>query len=142
MLENHPKDGVETRIFLERKNMITTKTDDKTKIFELSISGSVSKKDFNEVAKKMDDFVAKHGKIKILKQVEGVPKISPAALLPGIEFGLKNVKNISHIAFTTDMKARPIMEKVSSILGRKLEVKGFSSQDSDAARAWLKNPKP
>ena len=104
--------------------MATTYTeDDANKTVEIIVDGRVTRAEFDELSKKMEDFIDRHGEIKILEVVRNFDGFDPSMILEGIKFDIKHLKHISHCAVVLEE------DGFSSML-----VKGFSAVNNAAGR--------
>ena len=103
---------------------------------EFTVSGHISKADYEKIARPMEAFIEAHGKVQMIEVVDHFSGFDPSILLPGIKFDFKAVPHISHIALVTDIGwISPIARAVGALLPSRLRV--FERDDLEAARAWL-----
>ena len=115
---------------------VTYTEDDRTKIAELSVNGKVTKNDFNAVAGKLEAFMKKHGKVKILEDIQNYEGFELSTMWEGIKFDAKNLKHVSHCAVVSDISIIKPLAKATSLL-TPLEIKTFPKGQVKQARQWL-----
>ena len=109
---------------------------DATKTFEFTVSGKVTEADFDALSKPLEDFVATHGKIKLLEIIEDFQGFDPMMLWKGMKFDTKIIPHISHCAVVSDMGwISPLTKAAGAFMATKLRT--FDLDELDAARAWL-----
>jgi hypothetical protein len=120
--------------------MIQTHVDPGNHIIEITISGHIERKEFNETLQKIDAPMNEWEDIRILKRVDSFEGMDFMALIDDFKFAYEHFKNYSKIkktALVTDKKwltqlaefAKPIVPG---------ETKIFENEDVEEARSWLK----
>ncbi|MGY3438668.1 MULTISPECIES: STAS/SEC14 domain-containing protein [unclassified Marinovum] len=103
---------------------------------EFTVSGHISREDYEKIAHPMEAFIATHGKVQMIEVVDHFSGFDPSILLPGIKFDFKAVPHISHIALVTDIGwISPIARAVGALLPARMRV--FERSELEAARDWL-----
>src|SRR5262249_30844729 len=105
-------------------------------IIELTLDGSVSAAEFDEVMSQLERAIQRHGKIQVLEEIRGFAMIPPSKWWDDLSFAWRHLQDISHFALVTDEKWIEVVTKMFKPLIRG-EVRYFHSGDIDAARAWL-----
>jgi len=112
-----------------------TEIPDKHRV-EFTISGHLSKEDYDAVIAPLQAFIDRHGTIQIIEIVESFGGFDPSVLLPGLKFDLQNIQHVSHAALVTDVGwMGPIAMATSRLVPTKMRT--FALAEIDAARAWL-----
>jgi len=118
--------------------MLTVNLDEKTSTLTLAPQGVLEAKDFEEVAKIVDPFIQKQGKLKGLiiyvQSFAGWDSFS--ALTKHMKFINEHHKNVSHVAFVTDSVIGDIAEYIGSHFVS-AEVKHFPFSDLEQAKEWI-----
>lgn len=116
--------------------MITYRNDPNTNIVEISVEGKISEADFDQVVSQLKADLAKHGKLRILEEIDHFEGMDPIALWKDVRFGFAHVNDFTHAAVVADAKwMRTFSEAVDSVLSAK--VKAFERSHLEDARAWL-----
>ncbi len=125
--------------------MLVYKEDDANGIVELTVGGKITRDEFNDVARKMDAFIKKHGKVKILEDIREYPRMSLSTMFAASRFSAKHMKSFTHCAYVTDSKWIGRAAKAGAKLAGplvKTELKSFKGGQMDDARTWLKKQQP
>ena len=106
-------------------------------IIEFSVDGKVGKEELGELLAACEAVIAQHGKVRLLKWVKSVGGIEAGALWDNLSFGFRNLKSIERVAGVAD---KEWMHKLAEFSGKLVpgEVRMFSPDEIDAARAWLR----
>jgi len=109
-----------------------------TNIIEFSVDGKVTKEELGDLLGACEKLIEEHGKIRMLKWVKSVGGIEASALWDNLKWGFSNMKNIERVAGVSDKKW---MENLASVSGKLVpaEVRMFSPEEIDQARAWLRD---
>jgi len=109
------------------------------KIAELVVDGKVTHEDFNNIAIQLENFIEKHGQIKLLEKIRTLEGFDASMMWEGIKFDIKNLKhirNISHCAVVSDIGwLSPISKAAGAFISCKIRT--FTLDQIDEARAWL-----
>ena len=98
--------------------MLEYRQDDSAGIVEVTVDGMVTQQDLEEVAKNLEGLVARHGKLKLLKEVRGLPDIDVATIWENAKLGFRHFNDFSHYAIVTDntWKVQVLAQGVPSVL--------------------------
>ncbi|MDD9744578.1 MAG: STAS/SEC14 domain-containing protein [Marinovum algicola] len=108
---------------------------------EFTVSGQITKADYDSIAGPMEAFIDAHGTVQMIEVVDHFSGFDPGLLLPGLRFDIKALPHISHIAVVTDIGwLSPIARSVGALLPTRMRV--FPRDGLDAARAWLDGENP
>lgn len=108
------------------------------KTVEIQVEGSISAEDFETVASRLEDFIAQHGKVKLLEVVRDFDGFDLSILKDAIRFDREHLKDFTHCAVVTDSGwIGPFARLVSRFLDMELRV--FAIGELDVARAWLRD---
>ena len=107
-------------------------------IVELSISGKLTKQEYESVTSQLEAFIDKHGTVKILEVVHDFDGVDSSILWQGIKFDVNHWKNFSHCAVVTDEKwVSPFTNFVDKLSA--LKIKSYPMSDLEQARHWLQS---
>lgn len=110
-----------------------------TKSVEFTVEGHMSREDYDKVIEPMQAFIDTHGTIRMIEVVKSFTGFDPSVLLPGIQFDLRNMRHISHVAVVSDIGwFSPFIRAASAVTP--LQIRSFSMDEIDAARAWIADP--
>ena len=70
---------------------------------EFTVSGQITKADYDSIAGPMEAFIDAHGTVQMIEVVDHFSGFAPGLLLPGLRFDIKALPHISHIAVVTDI---------------------------------------
>ena len=117
--------------------MTTTYTEDpEHKIAELVVEGKVTQEDFNNITGQLDNFIEKHGRIKLLEEIRTLEGFEVSMMWDSIKFDMKHLKHISRCAVVSDIGwLSPISKAAGAFISCK--VRTFTLDQLDEARAWL-----
>ena len=106
-------------------------------IIEFTVDGKTTKEDLGGLIAACEKLIEEHGKIRMLKWVMSVGGIEAGALWDNLSFGFRNLKSIERVAGVAD---KEWMAKLAEFSGKLIpgEVKMFTPDQIDAARAWLR----
>ncbi|SLN69018.1 hypothetical protein PEL8287_03845 [Roseovarius litorisediminis] len=115
---------------------ITYSENDETKTVEFTVSGRVTRADYDKVVAPMQAFIDRHGKVKMIEIIESFDGFEPSVLWPGIKFDFQNIRHISHVAVVSDIGwISPVSKAAGAFLSTKLRT--FEMSEVDQARAWV-----
>jgi hypothetical protein len=100
------------------------------------IKGFVSTQKFEDTAKKLKAFIARHGKVNVLEVIEDFEGMDGTAFWQDFKFSLAHLNDFSRCAIVSDGKwVTPWSEIVAPFF--KGEVRYFPPDEIEAAREWL-----
>jgi SpoIIAA-like len=82
--------------------MLSYKEYDNALAIEIVIKGFVSKKEFDDTAKKLEAFIARHGKVNVLEVIEDFEGMDGAAFWQDFKFSLRHLNDFSRCAIVSD----------------------------------------
>ncbi len=117
--------------------MLEYRQDESAGIVEVTVDGMVTQQDLEEVAKNLEGLVARHGKLKLLKEVRGLPDIDVATFWENAKLGFRHFNDFSHYAIVTDKTwVEPLAKAGAALMS--CEVRVFPLEEIEAARKWLR----
>ena len=120
--------------------MTTTYTEDpEHKIAELVVDGKVTHEDFNNIARQLESFIEKHGRIKLIEEIRTLEGIDVSMMWEGVKFDIKNLKHIRHISHCAVVSDIGWLSPISKAAGVFIscKIRTFTLDQIDEARAWL-----
>ena len=84
--------------------MLSYKERDNLAAVEIEISDRVSAEEFDATAKKLEAFIARHGRVRVLEIVYGFEGMDAKALWHDLKFSLRHVNDFSRCAIVSDVK--------------------------------------
>lgn len=115
--------------------------DDALKLVELEIDGAVSRTDFETLLPKMQSFIERHEKIRLIEVVKTFewPGVDMFAMFwEGMKFDFYAIPRISHCAVVSDIGwMSPLSKAAGAVISTKLRT--FEMSELDTARDWIKS---
>jgi hypothetical protein len=103
---------------------------------EIVISGHVTTEQFDATAKKLEAFIARHGRVRVLEIIKDFEGIDAGAFWQDLKFSLRHLKDFSRCAIVSDAKwFSPLSVLAEPFID--CEVAYFPPEDLEAARNWL-----
>jgi hypothetical protein len=119
--------------------MLSYKEYDNAQAVEIELKGRLSTEEFDAVAKRLEAFITRHGKVRVLEIVEDFEGMDATAFWHDLKFSLRHLKDFSRCAIV----ANPDMHHLWSSLVAPFmscEVEHFAPGEEAAARDWLMWP--
>ena len=114
-------------------------TEDNTApVVEIKVLGRVTENDMNNILPKLEDFIEKHGTIRMVEVIEKLDGFDPTTILDGLKFDAKHLSDISHVAIVTDSPWLGFMTNVADVF-MPVVVRKFDMANLDQARDWAHN---
>jgi hypothetical protein len=108
------------------------------KTVEILIDGKITEKAFDEISTKLETFIAKHNKIKIVEVIKDFSGADWGILGKGMKFDMGHIKNFTHCAVVSDSNwIGPYTKMISPFFD--IEIKTFKLKEESEARNWLKS---
>lgn len=107
-----------------------------TKTVELTVSGKVTREDYDRIADRMQSFIDAQGTVKLIEVTESLDGFEPSVIWPGIKFDFRNLRHISHVAVVSDIGwIGPVSKAAGALMSTKLRT--YDLADLDEAREWV-----
>ena len=119
--------------------MLSYKEYDNTQAVEIVLKGRVSREEFDALAARLEAFIGRHGRIRVLEIVEDFEGMDASALWHDIKFSLRHLKDFSRCAIVTHPGTRHLWSSLVAPF-MSCEVEHFAPGEEDAARDWLMWP--
>ena len=103
------------------------------------LSGELAKADYTHLASEFEQYVAKHGKLRILLNLTGFHGWKPEAMLPELKFDFKHLSEVQRMAVLGDKAWEHGMIAFTQPF-TKAPIRYFDTSETEAARAWLTAP--
>jgi len=116
--------------------MLSYTEHDNAQAVEISLSGWVSTQEFDNVAKQLEAFIARHGRVRVLEQVKDFEGIDTAALWHDIKFSFRHLEDFSRIAVVASPETHNLWSSLVSPF-MTCEVEHFAPDQIEEARDWL-----
>jgi hypothetical protein len=119
--------------------MLSYKEYDNTQAVEIVLEGRVSREQFDALATKLEAFIKRHGRVRVLEIVRDFEGMDATAFWHDIKFSLRHLKDFSRCAIVVNPNIHHLWATLTSplITG---EVEHFAPGEEDAARDWLMWP--
>lgn len=108
-------------------------------VAEIRVLGRVTQHDMDEILPKFEDFIARHGTIRIVEVVERFDGFDPTTILDGLKFDLNHLRDVTHAAVVSDIGWIGVMTRAAAMM-MPVAVRMFTMDQIDEARAWAENP--
>ena len=119
--------------------MLSYKEMDNLAAVEIEISARVSTEEFDRTAKKLEAFIVRHGRVRVLEIIHDFEGMDAKALWHDLKFSLRHLNDFSRCAIVSDAHwVTPWSEIVAPFF--KGEVRYFPPDEIEAAREWLLFP--
>ena len=119
--------------------MLSYKEYDNAHAVEIVIGGRVSTEEFNRVASKLEAFIARHGKVRVLEVVRDFEGMDAGAFWHDIKFSLRHLKDFNRVAVCSSPEIRNLWSALVAPF-MDCEVEHFEPDEIEAARDWLMWP--
>jgi SpoIIAA-like len=120
----------------ERRRVLSYKEMDNLAAVEIEISDRVSAEEFDATAKKLEAFIARHGRVRVLEIIYGLEGMDAKALWHDLKFSLRHVNDFSRCAIVSDAKFLSLWSTIAEPF-IDCEVAYFPPDELEAARDWL-----
>lgn len=107
-----------------------------TKTIEVTVNGTLTQQDFDEILPRFEAFMAAHEKIRLIEVVEDLKGADPMLMWQGMKFDFKAIPHISHCAVVSDIPWMSPMAKAAGAF-MPMKVRTFDMAQLDEARAWI-----
>ena len=109
------------------------------KFLEVHVSGKLSKEDYAQLVPEVEGLIKKHGKLRILFEMQDFHGWEMGALWQDIKFDVKHFNDVERIAFIGENKWQEEMTKFCRPFTT-AKISYFDHADMEKAREWLKTP--
>jgi hypothetical protein len=116
--------------------MLAYKEMDNLAAVEIDISGRVSTEEFDATATKLETFIKRHGKVRVLEVIHDFEGMDAKALWHDMKFSLRHLNDFSRCAIVSDAKFLSIWSAIAEPF-IDCEVAYCPPEEVEAARDWL-----
>jgi hypothetical protein len=116
--------------------MLAYKEMDNLAAVEIDISGRVSTEEFDAAATKLETFIKRHGKVRVLEVIHDFEGMDAKALWHDLKFSLRHLNDFSRCAIVSDAKFLSIWAAIAEPF-IDCEVAYFPTDEVETARDWL-----
>ena len=117
---------------------LTYSEDDSTKTAMITVSGMITRDDYDAVMVPIQAFIDKHGSINFIEVIESLSGFEPSIIWPGLKFDIANLKHINRVAVVSDLGwISPFTKAAGYFMSTKLRM--FDLADLDEAQAWIRS---
>ena len=104
----------------------------------IRVDGEIETKDFSAMADLLREAIGKHGKIRLVLELEEVGKISPTTLWEELKLAFDHFDDVERIALVGDALWQEAYVKVVGAL-LPAEMRRFASNHLDHAWRWIRS---
>lgn len=108
-------------------------------VVEILVDGRVTEHDMDDILPKMEAFIEKHGKVRMVEIIKHFEGFDPSTILDGIKFDMKYMTSITHVAIVTDTPWIGFMTRAAATVVP-LTLRVFGMGVLEDARAWIAAP--
>jgi len=116
--------------------MLSYKEMDNLAAVEIELSGRVSSEEFDMTAKKLEAFIARHGRVRVLEIVDHFDGMDVKALWHDVKFSLRHLNDFSRCAIVSDAKFLSLWSAIAEPF-LDCQVAYFKPDEIKSARDWL-----
>lgn len=116
--------------------MLAYKELDNLAAVEIDISGRVSTEEFDATATKLEAFIARHGRVRVLEIIHDFEGMDATAFWHDLKFSLRHLNDFSRCAIVSDAKFLSIWSAITEPF-IDAQVEYFPPDQVEAARDWL-----
>ena len=113
--------------------MLTYKEMDNLAAVEIEISERVSTEEFDQTAKKLEAFIARHGRVRVLEIVNHFEGMDVKALWHDLKFSLRHLNDFSRCTIVSDAKFLSLWSAIAEPF-LDCQVAYFKPDEVEAAR--------
>ena len=106
-------------------------------VVALRAAGRVTREDFRALKPRLEEAIARHGRIRLLCDLTDWTGLEPGAFWEDLRFTLRHGRGIGRMAVVTD---RRWIERGVGLIGWlvRTETRCFGPREREAARAWVR----
>jgi SpoIIAA-like len=119
--------------------MLSYEEYDNAQAVEIVLSGRLSTQEFDKIAEKLEAFIKRHGRIRVLEVIKDFEGMDARAFWHDVKFSLRHVQDFSRVAIVTNPDMHHLWSNLVAPFMR-CDVEHFSPGETEAARDWLMWP--
>lgn len=117
--------------------MITSSTDPADGVVEFTVSGGISREEYDRIVAEMNAAIAAFGKLRLIEVIEQVGSIDSSIWWQDVKWAWRHLKDVARCAVVTDKGwLGPVTRAVGALLPA--EVRVFPLAEIGTARAWVR----
>ena len=116
--------------------MLSYKEMDNLAAVEIEISARVSTEEFDNTARKLEAFIARHGRVRVLEIIHDFEGMDVQAFWHDLKFSLRHLNDFSRCAIVSDAKWLSLCSAVAEPF-IDCKVSYFPPGEVETARDWL-----
>jgi len=116
--------------------MLAYKEVDNLAAVEIEISGRVDTEEFDKTAKKLEAFIQRHGRARVLENIHDFEGMDAKALWHDLKFSLRHLNDFSRVAIVSEERFLSIWSAIAEPF-IDCHVEYFPPDQVEAARDWL-----
>lgn len=118
--------------------MMTVTPAAESNIVELLVDGKISNAELEDALTSLGAAIERYGKVRVLEHILSFKGMSLGSVWKELKFDFGHIRDISHAAVVSDVTWIGALTKTFSPLV-KTEVRCFTEDEMDEARAWLRS---
>jgi hypothetical protein len=119
--------------------MLTYKEYDNAQAVEIVLKGRVSTEEFDALATRLEAFIERHGRVRVLEIVEDFEGMDASAFWHDIKFSLRHLRDFSRCVIVANPDTHHLWSSLVAPF-MACEVAHFPPGEEEAARDWLMWP--
>jgi hypothetical protein len=119
--------------------MLSYKEYDNAQAVEIVLEGRVSTEQFDALADRLEAFIKRHGRVRVLEIVRDFEGMDASAFWHDIKFSLRHLKDFSRVAIVVNPDTHHLWSNLVAPF-MTCEAEHFALGEIEAARAWLMWP--
>jgi hypothetical protein len=119
--------------------MLSYKEYDNAQAVEIVLEGRVSTEQFDALAGRLEAFIKRHGRVRVLEIVKDFEGMDASAVWHDIKFSLRHLKDFSRCAIVANPNTHHLWSNLVAPF-MACEVEHFAPNEENAARDWLMWP--
>lgn len=108
-------------------------------VAELRVTGRVTQDDMNAILPKLEAFIARHGKIRIVEVIETFEGFDPMTMMDGMRFDIAHLTDVTHAAVVSDIGWIGMVTRAAAMM-MPVTVRMFEMDQIEKARDWARAP--
>jgi hypothetical protein len=119
--------------------MLSYQEYDNAQAVEIVLRGRVSTEEFDAIAKKLEAFIKRHGKVRVLEVIQDFEGMDAGAFWHDVKFSLRHLHDFSRLAVVSNPDLHHLWSSLVAPFMR-CTVEHFPPSEVQAARDWLMWP--
>jgi hypothetical protein len=118
--------------------MIDVKKPEHGNVLDVSVTGRLTRDDYEHFAPAVDRLIHEHGKVRIVFDMHGFHGWTPGALWEDIKFDARHFRDIERLAFIGERKWEAGMAAFCKPF-TSAAIRYFDREQADEARQWVRS---